>query len=100
MKIKAGKKYETIGGNTFDVKYMGETRAFGLYGDFGEGSVDFKLLTKEIKPRRTITRWTNVYDGNTGLELGFLFPTKEAAIKNASITHELVDTIPITYTEE
>jgi hypothetical protein len=99
-KIEAGKKYYLIGGGTFDVFHVGQKRAFGYDSVVGEISLSLNSFGEEVKSKRTLIGWVNIYNNKDGLKFGIPFEEKATADRAARSNKNWVDTIQISYTEK
>jgi hypothetical protein len=104
MTIEVGKTYKTITGAEFKVLYIGEQSAFGISSKYGETIINKAALKEEVKPKRTITCWVNIYEHTfhpNKLRIGGNdYETFEDANSIGKSERSYVDTISITYTEK
>jgi hypothetical protein len=102
--VVAGKTYKTNLGGEFTVFYVGEKRIFGRHTKVGEISLEPGNILGEIKTKRTITRWVNIYEqllNPAELRIGSIdYDTFEEAAAIGKQNQVYIDTISITYKEK
>lgn len=99
--FEVGKRYRSLIGNEYECTAVGHQLSLLVLNDGKEYSVPNSNFDKftEIRPKRRIEAWVNVYDRNGKIEFGvFTYNSKE----DATSVHgcAIIDTIKIEYEEK